>query len=268
MINGFMILLGILLLAIFLCKRRKELFFPVYSYLTGANERLYNLLSTVKSLFEKHNIKYTITGLTLLSAVEKGKLNRGQSVANFLMPQSELVKLLNTTNELNSLGLGLSDLPDGGIRLSSAMGLPFMSDVAILIYPVILAGNRWITLSKLLGYDEWYGVEELFPTKLYALGNLDLLGPQNPLSYLKRNFWSIGLGASELVGIPRKKWWNIPPRFYNSPRIDEVNGIMLDPRPIPGKQTIIMGNKRPLIVPEIGISAPIRKSFWRRFLWS
>ena len=213
-----------------------------------------------------------MTGLVLLSAVEKGKLTRGQSAATILIPQPEIGKLFSLHSELVSVGLGLSDLPDGGIRISSAMALPFISDVAIQVYPITLAGERWITNSNLLGYDEWYEKGELFPTKLYPLGNIDLPGPQNPVPYLKRNFWSLGLGASDKVGVPKKKWYNLSPKIYkrNLPivRIDEVNGIRLDPRPIPGKQTIIMGNGRPLIVPEVGTTEPLRKGRWRRFLWA
>lgn len=270
MIDTSVLLLCIVVLFLY-SPTRKELFLPVYNYLTGANDRLYRLLSTLKDLFEKHGVSYSITGVILLSSVEREKLRRGQSVATVLIRQSDVAKLLDMNGELLNLGLGLSDLPDGGYRLSGAVTLPLLSDTAIQIYPVTRAGDRWITDSRLLGYDEWYGENELFPTKMYKLGNLDLPGPRDPFPYLKRNFWSIGIGTSERVGVPRKRWWNISPRVYARrfpvvSRIDSVNGIMLDPRPIPGKRTILMGNGRLLMVPQVGI--PRRKGRWTRFLWA
>ncbi|CAM6054139.1 unnamed protein product [Sphagnum tenellum] len=251
------------------------MFLPVYGYITGSHNRLYRLLSTVKSIFERNGIPYSITGEALLSAVEQNKLKRSQSVATILVPQKDIGNLLNLNSAFVALGLGLSDLPDGGFKLSSAISLPFITDTAIQIYPVIPAGDRWMTTSNLIGYDEWYGANELFPTKMYKLGNVDLPGPQNPLPYLKRNFWNLGLGNSTLIGMPKKRLYNISPRYYKTTlpvtQIDEINGIDLDPRPFPsysGRQTVLMGNGTVAVVPKVGNITPLkRKGLWRKYLW-
>ena len=213
--------------------RTQESFLPVYGYLTGANDRLYRLLQVVKDLFEKKGIPFVITGTVLLSAVEKQRLTRGQSQATILIQEEYVDELLSLTDVLVQAGLGLTDLRDGGYRLSSAVSVPAVTDTAIMIFPVQLAGDRWITTSK-YAYNEWYGSKELFPVKMYKLGLLDIPGPADPVDYLNRNYWSIGIRAQDF---PKKKWYQISPRFYGTNRmpvfsdLDYVNGIRLDPSP-------------------------------------
>lgn len=247
--------------------RPQESFLPVYGYLTGANDRLYRLLQVVKDLFEKKGIPFVISGAALLSAVEKQRLARGQSQATILIQQDYVDALLSLTDDFVRLGLGLTDLRDGGYRLSSAVNLPVVTDTAIVIFPVQLVGDRWITNSKYHGYNEWYGAKDLFPAKTYQLGLLDIPGPADPIDYLQRNYWSLGIRATDF---PKKSWYQISPSFYGTNMIpiisdiDYVNGIRNDPRPLPGKTTVLLGNGRTAVIPNIGPQV----GRWRRFLWT
>ena len=268
--------LVLLILAVFFLlksQRVKEAFLPLYGYLTGSGNRLYDLLGTVHTLFSKHCIPYAITGEVLLSAVEKQRLTRGQNQATILIPHDSIGELLGTSDELKQMGLGLSDIRDGGFVLSSAMTLPGLMDTSVAILPVQPAGDRWITDSKYHGYDEWYGAKELFPAKLYKLGSLDVSGPADPINYLHRNFWSLGIKATNV-----SKWYQVSPNLYNKTQllpvfpaisdVDYVNGIMLDPRPLPGRKTVVLGNGRTAIIPDIGANRTFpRRGLWRRYLW-
>jgi len=260
---------------LFLIKREK--FLPVYGYLTGANDRLYKLLSDMQAVFEKNGVKYAITGDILLSAVEKEKLTRGQTTGVVLIAQEDVDELLASNGDFAKLGLGLTDLKDGGYRLSSGVSLPTFTDTAILLFPIVQAGERWITSSKYQGYNEWYGADELFPGKKYKLGLLDINGPSDPVPYLQRNYWSLGLHAID----GNKRWFQLPQKIYKTKKIpvpiimpisniDYVNGIRIDPRPIPGgKKTVILGNGRTAVVPDVGANrVNPRRGRWRRFLWT
>ena len=277
MISGA-ILFMVILLFLLAATPAKEAFLPVYSYLVGASNRLYKLLDAVKTTFEKHDIPYAITGNVLLSAVESQKLSRGQTQATVLVPQESVRKLLDASTDFLQLGLGMSDLRDGGFRLSSSVALPVLSDTSIMIFPVINTGDKWITVSKYSGYDEWYASNDLFPGKSYRLGNMEINGPSNALPYLHRNFWSLGLHSGN---VRKKKWYQVGPRFYKPNRIpvfrrrpiitdvDVINGIDLDPRPLPGdNKAVILGNGRTAIVPNIQDRTFPRANLWRRYLWN
>lgn len=266
-----------ILAILFLVVKKKEKFLPVYGYLVGANDRLYKLLSDMQAVFDKNGVRYSITGDVLLSAVEKERLTRGQTVAVVLVPQEDIDEMLSSSDDFKTLGLGFTDLRDGGYRLSSAVSLPAVTDTAILIFPVTLAGDKWITSSKYQGHNEWYGADELFPGKTYKLGLLDINGPNKAIPYLQRNYWSIGLHANDGF---KKGWYQLPPTFYGTNKIpvvttlpspvDYVNGIRLDPRPIPGGKTVVLlGNGRTAIVPDVGANRIYpRANRWRRFLWT
>jgi hypothetical protein len=252
----------------------KETFLPVYTYLVGSHDRLYRLLSTVKAAFERSGIPYSISGKVLLSAVTKGKLTRGDSTGTILVPRNHISRVLELSNAFLQQGLGFNDLPDGTFQLGSSMSLPFISDTSVQIVPITWAGDRWISDSRLQGLDEWYHASDLFPTKMYNLGELTLPGPQNPVPYLRRNFWSVP--QTQVVTVlptktivDRGQWGDYS--YYGSD-INEVNGIYLDPRPYPNRQTVLLGNAQPKLIPRVGVASPTievrpKKSIWRKYLW-
>lgn len=259
-------------------KSKIERFIPAYGHLTGANDRLYLLLDTMRNIFMKYEIPYAITGDVLLSAVEKERLTVGQMKALILIPQDYVDKLLAASDELKAIGLGISDIYSQGYRISSSVSLPIVNDTSIEIYPVTLAGDKWITNAKSLGYGEWYGKDELFPGKTYKLGNIDIEGPVDALPYLQRNFWSYNIHA---VDHRMKRLFQLSPKFYGTnqipiitqlplTRVDYTNGIRLDPRPHPsGKRTVILGNGRTALVPDMGSTRIYpRIGRWRRYLWT
>jgi hypothetical protein len=279
------VVLLIIIILILLHKKSHviERYLPLYGYLVGTKGRLYSLLSDMKTVFSKHGIPYVVSGDVLLSMAEKGSLMRGQEHATVLIPQQYVEHLLTSTyDEFKLLGLGLSDLPDGGFLLSSSISLPSLTDTRISIYPIVPAGNKWITISKVLGFDEWYYAEHLFPARNYKLGSIEIAGPNNPMEYLHRNYWQLGIHADNFS---KKRWYQLPDKlfkphqiptykkFYIAPQLsdlDYVNGIMLDPRPIPGaKQIVTLGNGATAIVPDLGPDRVFpRKGPWRRYLWN
>jgi len=255
----------------------KNRFVPI---LNGpVRQRMYNLLSIAHNVLTKNGVPYAMTANLLLSAVEKGKLRRGVTQATFLVPAVNVRKMLDASDEFKMHGLAFDDLPQGAYRLSSK--LPNVIDVSIIILPVILAGNKWITSAK--QYDEWYGADELFPAKLYRIGNIDLYGPKNAVNYLHRNYWSVGLHAGNGTNGNNKRWYQLPSKLYTTnqipvvTRVDYINGIDLDPRTppyyysrtIPDRTPVVLGSGRPAMIPIVGTPRPIRKvAPWRRFLWT
>lgn len=279
----------------FFCTRKNlsEKFLPMYSYLIGTSDRLYRLLATVKDLFDKNDIPYSITGKILLSAVTNERLDRGDSTGMILVPESAIGKVLSLTDELLLVGLGFSDMPDGTFRIGGALTLPFFQDIAIHILPVSLAGDKWIIKSRTVGMSEWYTSGDLFPTKMYRLDNLYLPGPQNAVPYLQRNYWSHGIGLPKkvtnfnILNTPRirnpAQMIQIPhvPRSvviddvrndnynYYGNNVRKINGMLVPHTVSPTKRTVLMGNGSPIIVPKVGISSPHPKaSLWRRLFWS
>jgi hypothetical protein len=257
--NWIVIVSLVVLISLYLWRDQvTEKFLPVYAHLAGANDRLYKLLSSLKSVLVKNDVPFSLTGYVLLSAVEKRRLTRGQSQATVLIPRDFVDKLLSSTSDFVQLGLGLTDLRDGGYRITSAISIPSVTDTSILILPMHLAGDRWITNARFRGgYHEWYGSDELFPTKTYQLGWLDLPGPANPIPYLQRNYWSIGLNATDL---PKRKWYHFLPSFYGANR---------DHGSIPGKTTVVLGSGQTAAIPKVGRTRIFpRLGRWRKFLWS
>lgn len=261
----------------------KEQFLPVFTYLIGTANKLYKLLEIIQTLFEKNGIPFSISGRILLQAVMNQKLSRGDSVGLILVPKESIKKVLDLHEDFLQLGLGFNDLPDGSIRLGAAMKLPFISDISIQILPVELAGDKWIVSATTAGYDEWYGATELFPTKLYRLGELDLPGPADAVPYLQRNYWSRGLAinkenmqlplVSVMYTVPKVSTSNGRMHDYNYTNNVLINGLMKDPRlqtyPSYGKQSVILGNGNARMIPTVSTAKP-RSVFgrWRKYLWS
>ena len=171
-----------------------DMFLPIYSYLTMTQDRLFRLLSIVIEAFQQYDIPYAITGTTLLGAITLQNFLPKDRTIQLIVPAEHIGKIMSLQNQFyKSMGLGISDLPDGGIRIGGAFALPFMDDSSVRVIPIVQAGERWIGQSRSL-LSEYYDKDELFPTKLYPLGTLDVAGPTNPLPYLQRNF-----GGSSVV---------------------------------------------------------------------
>lgn len=284
-----------LAIILFFCFVRKgkdiEKFIPIYGYLTGTNDRLYYLLSQVKSLLEKNSIIYSITGKILHSAVTQQRLVRGDTIAVLLIPSEKVNELIEMADEFLGLGLNLTDMKDGTFRLGGAMTLPFVSDTAIFFVPVTLAGDKWITEGKYTGLNEWYEKNELFPGKMYALGTVDLIGPSNPVPYLQRNFWTNN-GNNTILGniqhpikmiypIPKNVLHNASYNFIGSPvendiftddkynRYNKTYDILENLQNNQQRQeTVIMGNGQPIVIPVIRNNHIPRRRKWKKLFWN
>lgn len=163
-------------------------FLPLYSYLTMTQDRLYRLLSVIKETFARYDIPWAITGTTLLGAVTIQNFMHKDTTIHVVVPAEYLPQIISLTDQLyKQLGLGVQDLPDGGIRIGGAFALPFMDSSSVHIHGIQKVGDRWQSFSKTL-LDERYGENELFPTKMYVMGALDVPGPRDPIDYIRRNF--------------------------------------------------------------------------------
>ena len=158
------IVLFLLLLLYF--NRTLENFFPLYTYLLGASERLYTLLSSVKTIFERNGIPYAITSNLLEDAIYKKKLRNGQQIGTILVPEHFIRNVIELTKDFVDLGFGFNDLPDGTLRLSGSISLPVIPDVVLHIVPIQFTGRRWISQSKINLGVEIYNHTDLFPLKL------------------------------------------------------------------------------------------------------
>jgi hypothetical protein len=242
----------------------------------------------------KNDIPYSITGGTLFSAAVKKRLSRLDSVAHIVIPEAYSRKLVDLAPEFKDLSLMLDDLPGGGYKLSSFQSLPFLSKTHVIISPVINAGDRWIAKDR-ASLDEWYKLDELFPVRPYKVGILSLPGPANPLPYLERNYFSLGLGlprtVKKYVNVPRRPILNRDQRYilndirgYPGSSPGEfgipVGGIPIGGVPIGNtgkglhrnrnKQVVVMGNGRTIEVPIVGGNCSPQKKCgrWRRLLWN
>ncbi|RKO94713.1 hypothetical protein BDK51DRAFT_53001 [Blyttiomyces helicus] len=154
----------------------------------NSKETLYRLLSTVKTILESRYITYSITGNILADSISQEKLLNTSSTATILIPYVQIGKFLETITDFLQYGLGVNDLPDGGYKIGAAISAPWASQIAVMVQPVYDVGGQWITKSKIPGVQEVFGTNELFPTKMYKLGELDLPGPLDPVQYLRRNY--------------------------------------------------------------------------------
>lgn len=285
-----LIVVLVVLAILFFSTEKKETFLPIYSYITEENDRLYRLIELTTNILQNEKIPYSITGNILLSAATVGKLQRGDSTAILLVPINYIPQLLTLSDFFLKSGVGFNDLPDGSLLIGSSISSAFTSDVSIQILPVELAGDKWIVLSKRLSYDEWYGKDDLFPTKAYAFDTFAIQGPKDPLPYLQRNFWSDNGINQEMIenngiignnGIITKVRSGqtvdirdalLVPRSGSVPIILDKNNSFygsnrLQVYPPDGRKMILMGNGRPLLVPSVRSIIP-RRTGWRRFLWS
>lgn len=220
-----------------------EYFRPMFNYLTGANSRLYYMIETISSILLSAGIPWSISGEALVSAVTRGRLSRGDVNAVIVYPAAFTRKLLDLSAEFPRFGLSLNDLPDGTFQLTSSIPSTITSDTIIHMIPLELVGDRWMSTSKVIGYDEWYMKGELFPTRPYYLGSLKVPGPNNPLPYIHRNMWF----AKEKKRGP----------------LLQKQVLLVGTQPVvdvgPARQVVLLGNKTPLVIPKVGV--------WRKYLW-
>lgn len=251
----------------------KEKFLPIYSFLTGASNRQYFLMRITHDILTKNNIPYAISGRALLYAALRGKLPRKEGKTLLLIPVDYIHQLLDLSQEFKNIGLGFNDLPDGSLLLSTSMSLAFLNDTSITIVPMQESNNEWFAVNNM--YYERYLSKDLFPTKMYNLGNVVVMGPNNPIPYLENTFFNNGENLDEIdrytkktryiTRIPNSRILNHFPYYesnvdrenkifaYRSD-IDRVNGIIQD-RNCKGQAYVIMGNGKRTLVPDIGVNS-------------
>ena len=200
--NNYLYIL-IIILIIFLLYQcfimdNTEEFIP-FQVLTD-NKHLYKMKKLVKkiiTIFNKKNLKYWMSGGTLLGAVRDKGLIHWDDDVDFAYINTQ--KLLSMKKELNDnnleiipyfFGYKIFDISGEKIK-NHKFKYPFID-----LFTMVDNGNKYIQKYK-RAREYWpheiYYKNELYPLKLYDFDNLKLYGPNNPINYLDKCYkdWKI-----------------------------------------------------------------------------
>lgn len=163
--------------------------YPVVGYesliMSQSNKKeIDTLLEIISKTLDKHDIKYWIMSGTLLGSVRHGDIVPWDDDADIGVFESDINKILDLTEYLNSLGYEV--IRRWKIYRFKKIGkeYPFVD-----IFPFIKRDDKYVMNRKDLiemWPDEYYLEKELFPLKKYKFGDEYLWGPNYPLEHLDR----------------------------------------------------------------------------------
>lgn len=167
-----------------------ESFVP-YEVLTNYKDIKSNIIlfKKVNNFLKKYDIKYWITGNTLLGAVRhKCMIPWGYDI-NIAMMETEYDKLQILTRELNENNLEICDIYFGYKifeKTGKEIKYPFIN-----IYITINSLNILVNKNNIV--NNTYNYDDVYPLKEYYFEDFLVLGPNNGINYLDINYkdWRI-----------------------------------------------------------------------------
>ena len=178
---------------------------------------LYQLLYDTHTILKNNNIKYYITGGSLLGAVRHNGIIPWDDDIDICVNHSDLRKIMGLRDIFGKCGYGISKIWLGlKIFLKNRPRIPgkTYSFPFIDVFPVSKVNGKYVLSYKTLREmwpKEVYHEKELFPLDLYTCGSYTVYGPKEPLGYLDRMYG--------------KDWNKIAYRQYDHSKEEEVEKI-------------------------------------------
>lgn len=197
MIFKIFLFICIIILVFYLLNYRES-----YEYTKKQNDflhkKLLELCKKITTILEEHNILYFIHSGTLLGSVrEKNIIPHDDDIDIAVFPH-DIEYLLSDEFENELKKYNLKFIPfktnKGIIKLKD---LNSKHGIFIDIFIFRKNGHKIeydSEVSRNLWKNGWFDEKELFPLTLYSLGNIKLLGPNDPYPYLTRHYgkdWNI-----------------------------------------------------------------------------
>lgn len=187
-----LILLGIITILVFIFFTYREYFDYSEKQKIFIHSRLLNLAQKITAIFEENNIIYFIHSGTLLGSVREGNIiSHDDDIDIGVFPHD--VEFL-VSDEFNQI-----------LKKKDLKFIPFENDKGIIkLHEMNSKHNIFIDIfvfrkngnkieynsenSRNIWKNGFFKENELFPLTIYPLGNIQLLGPNNPYPYLRRHF--------------------------------------------------------------------------------
>ena len=197
MIFKIFLFISIIILVFFILNYRES-----FEYTKKQNDflhkKLLELCKKITTIFEEHNILYFIHSGTLLGSVREGNIISHDDDIDIAVFPHDIEYLLSDEFNRELKKYNLKFIPfktnKGIIKLKD---LNSKHGIFIDIFIFRKNGHKIeydSEVSRNLWKNGWFDEKELFPLTLYPLGDIKLLGPNDPYPYLIRHYgkdWNI-----------------------------------------------------------------------------
>lgn len=149
---------------------------------------MYQMAKDISELLLKNEIEYWIQGGTLLGAIRHHGFIPWDDDVDISIKAEDEMAFQNLIPQLEEIGYTVSEIFFGYKIYPSSYA------VAIDVFTTVQQDNK-------VSFDRWHyeyrneesiyiTTEELYPLKLYQFGEVQLLGPNNPIPYLDATYGS------------------------------------------------------------------------------
>ncbi len=171
------IVLAMLLLSTFYCVKstqysgdEDENFMPTWTFLFGRKNKQKSILGEFQKVMDDLRLPFIITGELVSEAMARGDVS-GNSRLIIFVKSHHVRRMIESTAVFLKHGLGLSDNPDGTIRVSGPFANGPSQEVSITVAPIKQVGKQWVSEFGT------FADADLFPLRYYQVGHLLLPGP-------------------------------------------------------------------------------------------